>query len=195
MAAFSADTDPEPPVYWKADDGVHVLKWGTSAAAAHVAGALALLLEQDPGLTPSEARTILRESAYEDSYTGPTPNANWGYGKLHLQVEESSSSAAEESASGLVYLSPYPNPTSHGTTFFFDLPKEGLSHSPDEVILRIFDIQGREIALLKGSSQTRLQRLTWDGLSKSGKTSAPGVYFGRLDLGDAKKMWKFLRVE
>ncbi|MCH6574554.1 MAG: S8 family serine peptidase, partial [Bacteroidetes bacterium] len=38
---------------------------GTSASAAHVAGAAALLLEQDPTLTPAELRSQLVEFADE----------------------------------------------------------------------------------------------------------------------------------
>jgi hypothetical protein len=44
------------------DDG-HDLQSGTSFAAAHVSGILALLLERRPGLTTDEARRVLAESA------------------------------------------------------------------------------------------------------------------------------------
>ena len=40
------------------------------------------MLEAKPSLTPNQIRTILRNTAREDSFTGATPNDTWGYGKL-----------------------------------------------------------------------------------------------------------------
>ncbi len=56
----------------------------TSAAAPIAVGAVALMLELDPKLTGAQARTILHETSRTDSFTGRTPNANWGYGKLDV---------------------------------------------------------------------------------------------------------------
>lgn len=82
-----------------APDGVHVVLQGTSMAAPHVAGAVALMLQHDPTLTPAEARAILQRSALRDEFTtrsytgepgGATPNNQWGHGKLdvHAAVED-----------------------------------------------------------------------------------------------------------
>ncbi len=56
---------------------------GTSAAAPHTAGALALLLQLAPDLTPSQAKTRLQQGASTDSQTGIVPGNSWGYGKLN----------------------------------------------------------------------------------------------------------------
>lgn len=71
---------------YKADDGIHVIASNTRQAAAHVAGALALRLEQVRTLTVAQARTYLHTLAMADQYTGATPNNRWGYGKLWLNV-------------------------------------------------------------------------------------------------------------
>ena len=42
-------------------------------AAPVVAGALALMLQRDPALTPERARTILAERARHDGHTGQGP--------------------------------------------------------------------------------------------------------------------------
>jgi len=65
-------------------DGLHVASRGTSFAAPQVAGAAALLLQANPRLTAQEIGDILRGSAARDEFTGTTPNADWGYGKLDV---------------------------------------------------------------------------------------------------------------
>ena len=58
---------------------------GTSMAAPVVAGALALLLQRDPALTPEQARTILGSSARHDGHTGQGPwTPSYGHGKLDV---------------------------------------------------------------------------------------------------------------
>lgn len=62
----------------------HTLLQGTSMAAPHVAGAIALMLERDPTLTAAQIKAILQQTAREDAYTGTVPNAVFGYGKIDV---------------------------------------------------------------------------------------------------------------
>lgn len=55
---------------------------GTSMAAPHIAGVVALLLGQDPHLTANHVRQALLSTARVDSFTGAVPNQSWGWGKL-----------------------------------------------------------------------------------------------------------------
>ncbi|HET9986613.1 MAG TPA: S8 family serine peptidase [Longimicrobiales bacterium] len=79
------------PNYVEADSA-HAALLGTSMAAPFVAGAVALLLELRPALTPEAARDLLTASARGDDFTrhpytgGPdgVPNPQWGYGKLDV---------------------------------------------------------------------------------------------------------------
>ncbi len=67
-------------------DAEHVAMQGTSMAAPHVTGVLALMLEADHELGPHRARAILQETARADGQTGEVPNAAWGYGKIDAQA-------------------------------------------------------------------------------------------------------------
>lgn len=60
---------------------------GTSMSAPMVSGAVALLLEADPDLAPSQVKQILLDYARNDSLTGeigPDGHVRWGYGKLDI---------------------------------------------------------------------------------------------------------------
>jgi minor extracellular serine protease Vpr len=65
---------------------------GTSGSAPIVLGAVALMLQRNPALTANQARTILRNTARSDSFTGAVPNNDWGYGKLDVQAAVAASS-------------------------------------------------------------------------------------------------------
>jgi minor extracellular serine protease Vpr len=56
----------------------------TSGASPILEGAVALLLQMNPNLTASQIRSFIHQSAITDSFTGATPNQNWGLGKLNV---------------------------------------------------------------------------------------------------------------
>jgi subtilisin family serine protease len=91
LSALSRDASPDSPtsaffvapgnhLTW-GDDGVHAILRGTSQAAPHVAGTVALLFQADPMLTASAIREILRVTARDDG-AGYTPKL--GFGKLDV---------------------------------------------------------------------------------------------------------------
>lgn len=77
----SSDDDP---------DQYHRVLAGTSMAAPHVAGLIALMLQYRPELTAKEVRSLLIEGAYLDNFTG-LPELNkgsnvWGWGKADART-------------------------------------------------------------------------------------------------------------
>jgi hypothetical protein len=67
----------------------------------------------------------------------------------------------------------YPNPFNPTTEIRYALPKAG------QVALRVFDLLGREVAVLKdGFSEAGSHRVTFDG-----RGLPSGIYFARLDAG------------
>jgi subtilisin family serine protease len=59
---------------------------GTSMAAPHVTGVIALLWSLWPGLAAEQIRDVLLSTARNDAFTGVTPNTNWGQGKLDAKT-------------------------------------------------------------------------------------------------------------
>lgn len=83
-----------------APDREHFVYAGTSMSAPHVTGALALLLETVPLLTPEAARDRLRATVRHDAATGPGWTAAGGYGKLDIAALVDTTVAASVHAIG-----------------------------------------------------------------------------------------------
>jgi subtilisin family serine protease len=81
------------PVNVVLPDNAHSVLQGTSMAAPHVTGAIAVLYQARPSLTPEEVKSILAGSASRDGYTtrtyDPAVDAMasdwWGFGKLNVR--------------------------------------------------------------------------------------------------------------
>jgi subtilisin family serine protease len=85
LQGLSAPGDPitscaASPFYTKA----HVPDSGTSYAAAHVTGAIALLLQAEPTLTRKQVLDCLLQNARTDPDTAAGPATGWGAGKLDI---------------------------------------------------------------------------------------------------------------
>ena len=89
-----------------------------SGAAPVLLGIVALMLEADPTLDAAQVKAFLQDTAREDAFTGPTPNPEWGYGKVDALAAVEAALAATPTegapeASG-VALSVLPNPSRRG---------------------------------------------------------------------------------
>lgn len=62
----------------------YALERGTSFAAPHVAGAIALLLERYPSLSAAEVAQILTRATRREGAAASVPNELWGSGKLDV---------------------------------------------------------------------------------------------------------------
>ena len=91
IAAARASTDPQVcnpfPGSCSDPDDYHTMWAGTSFAAPHVAGVIALMLQMNSYLSPNEIKTILEQNGREDSFTGTINKAKgspiWGWGKVN----------------------------------------------------------------------------------------------------------------
>ena len=91
----------------KEQDGVHVAYNGTSMATPHVSGAIAIMLEKNPNLTPEAVKRILAQNRQTNMFTTALPtfdplsplmptiqNDNWGYGILDAKAAADAISTA-----------------------------------------------------------------------------------------------------
>lgn len=69
-------------------DGTYTYIDGTCPAAAHVAGVCALILSENPDLTPDEVRAILRDSALDQVHNDDPEgwDEHYGYGLINAYV-------------------------------------------------------------------------------------------------------------
>jgi subtilisin family serine protease len=178
---------------YRLKDGVHFISNGTSVAAAHVAGGIALLLQTQPTLTRELALNLLQSAAIEDGYTGQVPNERWGAGKLYLQPLEVSGVAEGQAWASKLRLAAWPNPSRGPATFRFDVPAMA-SGQPAVVELQIVDVAGREVTRFQREMTAGPAELTWDGRTRGGEPAAPGVYWARLSLGGGTAVARVVRV-
>lgn len=98
-SSFIPDSDFDST--YVAPDGIHYGLQGTSMATPHVAGAVALMMAENPALSADEVKSLLTNNARTDTETGSVPNNEWGYGKLDIlqafaKINNASSSAVTD---------------------------------------------------------------------------------------------------
>ncbi len=81
-SSLSSDSSPDSNTI--VPNGFHRVNQGTSMSAPVVSGAVSLLLQQNPALTPEMILSLFEGSARIDTYTGSPWNPYWGYGKLDI---------------------------------------------------------------------------------------------------------------
>ncbi len=91
--------------------GLYVGMEGTSMAAPHVTGAVALLLQQNPQLDFLQVTELLKQSAKTDIFTGQTPNNDAGWGKLDVLRLLQLVTSANDSKEANYLIEIIPNPT------------------------------------------------------------------------------------
>mgnify|MGYP005836617065 CR=1 FL=1 len=150
-------------------DRAHVIFQGTSMAAPHAAGTVALMLQTYPGLEPGEAARKLRETAVRDSLTGANPGELWGFGKLNAERGVSLLGLALPSAGGQPEVKAGSNPASERVLFTYALPPETR-----EAKLVVFSVVGQPV--FTAQLDPRGDRFIWDLKSSEGKPLANGLY-------------------
>lgn len=153
-------------------DGKHMMELGTSMAAPHVSGAIALLFSLDPGLTSEQARNILISTADADYFTGAVPNDTWGWGKIDVarEVEELSPIEPPTPPGGdIPEVAPEENPATGSARFAYSVPSDAT-----EATLRIYTISGRPVFAVDLPPDGT--RYAWDLASNQGDQLAAGLY-------------------
>jgi subtilisin family serine protease len=160
---------------------------GTSMAAPHVAGTVALMLERNPSLDVAAVRDALRGTATRDAFTGTAPNLRYGYGKLDAYSAVLAVPPKKEPGAALplsVTLSAFPNPSATDATLTWTQPGDGA------ISLRMYDALGREIAdLAHGANEAGTHQI-----AVSMSALPPGVYFCRISTQSGAATARLLRT-
>lgn len=154
---------------------------GTSMAAPVIAGAVSLMLEANPKLTPEAVKTILRISATRDAFTGDlaaNPSPLWGWGKLNV-IEAIKMASNWQKTSANRHLV-YPNPAAD--KLYISYPEPAIEAS-GKYTYRIYDLQGKLLL-----NQERSPSMTIDLAVENFK---PGIYLLVINDGYGRKNYRF----
>lgn len=124
---------------------------GTSMAAPHVSGVVAMMLERHKFMNPEEAKEILIQTARLDEHTGEITaegSNSWGWGKVDalraMVVAEDFETSRQDVTAKKAFeqnLKAYPNP-SNGS-FRLQLEESELQNHSTDGKLQIFNLNGQ----------------------------------------------------
>lgn len=160
--------------HWVTSDGVHTMLLGTSMAAPHVAGAVALMLSVNPTLTVHQVRALLTQTAMRDLYTGMVPNNRWGWGKVDVsaalaRVQQPPIPPPPPSDPDAPRAWLVSNPVSSLAAFSLDIPL-GARWAK----LRVYSAAGQLV--FETSIHPSSEQMEWSLVSSSGATLPSGLY-------------------
>lgn len=154
-------------------NGGYVSMSGTSMAAPHVAGAVAILRQHNPYATPEEIKLALMNSAIDLGQPGEDNDCGWGIINIGhaLQLLPRGTAAEDPTLPDMpVRIGNYPNPFNGSTMILISGAGSG------ETVI-IYDIAGRVVRELSLEQSTSI---VWDGADENGRPVSSGIYFARL---------------
>jgi flagellar hook assembly protein FlgD len=90
---------------------------------------------------------------------------------------------------GLAFAAPSPNPSQSATRLSF------LLHDPGHVRLAVYDVAGREVAVLVDEYRPAGRHFVlWDGRNRAGASAAAGVYFARFETAGRHAVREIVRT-
>jgi hypothetical protein len=100
-------------------------------------------------------------------------------------------SGVDDSRIGGLRMATSPNPFGPAVELGFNIPGDRTSGVP--VSLRIFDVQGRQVArLVDGVRSPGPARVSWNGTYGDGRPAPSGIYFVSLTAGDSRVVGKLV---
>ena len=162
-------------------DGTHALSSGTSMAAPHVAGAIALLFQQNPHYSAQQIKEVIAASARTDMHVGAAPNPRWGWGKLDV-LQALATEPPDDAATHFRLTAARPNPFLNQTAITYELAAMPVNRVCE---IDIYNAVGRNVrSLVHESKNPGSYTVYWDGRDQAGIPTASGVYIVRMKIGE-----------
>ncbi|MEZ4961147.1 MAG: S8 family serine peptidase [Saprospiraceae bacterium] len=188
------DSDAASPIVGNSNKEI---KEGTSMAAANVSGAAAVLFAVQPGLSPSDVKTLLKDHAFKNSlFTSLVESGNLLFVSRSIQeatafTPSPCQTGTSDPLASLLPASIFPNPFSSGGLYIGYI----LLEKNRNTTLVISDPSGREIHRADLDSVPGEHFYYWNGKGSSGQLIPPGIYFLTIKL-DGKPAFsgKFIKL-
>ena len=195
---YSVDNvSPGAPLSLAAERNAEVVDLAWSPGVEHIEDLMhyAVYRAGSPGVTPvpgnylgtSPDTSVVDSTAstaltYYYIVTAIDIHGNESAPSNEARVDPSASAAGDPPAPARFELSVRPNPFNPTTTISYAVP------IPGRVTLRVYDVRGAVVrTLVDGRKPAGEWSATWDGRDDSGRPSASGVYFVRLQAGGEVK--------
>ncbi len=177
MSCASSDAWASPTLLHP--DGQHVASAGTSFAAPHVAGVVALMLQLSPTLSKDAILDALQDTARSDVFTGSVPNLRWGSGKLDAReatlavVPDDPDPGPDPSPVDRPQIRILTNPASTTAEFSVAVPVGTTSAT-----LKIYSLLGSPVfsAEIEIGDDPTGAYYSWNLTGSSGRAAANGLY-------------------
>jgi serine protease AprX len=140
---------------------------GTSMATPHVAGSIAVLLQKEPSLTPSQVKSRITSNAFAPSAAGSVPNNDWGYGIVNVCKMLGLTGCAQGAQPVVVHVSSITMSFAHGNG------KNGVNKHAVTTNVKIVDAGGAAISGATVNVNTRSPEGT--NYALSGTTGSNGI--------------------
>lgn len=171
--------------------GGYKVKMGTSMAAPHIAGVIALLLEKQYTLTHQEVYNILIHSTEQPAEGGKYPNYNYGWGIVNALKAIESIKIPEDNNLIKVYPTVLTNQQKLRVNFIFQIQKAA------KVDAAIYDQAGRLVKRIINHEYLSAgqRKYFWDGQDANGQTVNTGIYFLMLKIDQKQFSRKIIFLE
>jgi hypothetical protein len=169
---------------------------GTSMAAPHVAGAVAILREFRPEATVEEIKTALMVAARDLGTAGEDNSYGWGLidipGAMEFLINPSVvtfNSSSQEFPEKFSLLGNYPNPFNPCTRIAYRVNEPGV------VTLEVLNLLGEQVTILESGYKYPGQYVTvWNSENNGGDKVSSGLYFYRVKLGEEYRLGRMTLV-
>jgi minor extracellular serine protease Vpr len=167
----------------------YAMSQGTSMSSPAVAGIVALMLQVNPSLTPSQIQTILYNTAIQDNYTGnisATGDHIWGWGKINAYAAVAASlniTGIYHESNTMLQALLYPNPSKDNYRI------ELQTNKSETITIGLIDITGRSLDQIEWNVHSGVNSIqpNWNKL-------APGIYFVHLKGQDGEMNIKWIKI-